>query len=79
MSEYLYKDFKVIYHIKAIKGSHNKLYQADGHVVCYNNGCKRPSLSKKFHTEYPTRSGAQYEIKKQLEDYIDFEWQNASE
>lgn len=73
MPQYLYKNFKVIYTVKEAKGK-DKLYEADGHVVCYSNGESKPALSKKFHTEYPGFSGAQCEIRKLLEDYIDFEW-----
>ncbi|MDI9819031.1 MULTISPECIES: hypothetical protein [unclassified Legionella] len=49
-----------------------RLYKADGSVVARES--KHSSLQK-FHTEHPTKEGAKNEIKKLLEDYIDFEWQ----
>ena len=71
MTDYLYKGFKVFYTIKPTDKNKN-LYIADGHVLC----CMHPTHSepRKFHTEYPSKAGVETEIKKMLEDYIDFEW-----
>lgn len=73
MSEYTYKGFKVFYSIVPVK-SESKLYRADGYVKCFLDN-KEPVVSRKFHTEYPTQTGVKNEIKKMLEEYIDFEWQ----
>lgn len=72
MVQYLYKGFKVFYRVKPLE-SDSKLYQADGHVICDVDQKDSP-LCQKFHTEYPTLMGVENEIKKLLENYIDFEW-----
>ncbi|KTD15983.1 Uncharacterised protein [Legionella lansingensis] len=72
MTQYVYKGFKVTYNV--ISSSEDpKLYKADGYVV--RSTARGGSPPQKFHTEYPTKKGAQNEIKKLLEDYIDFEWE----
>ncbi|MGQ3888714.1 hypothetical protein ACQUW5_06730 [Legionella sp. CNM-1927-20] len=71
MPEYIYKGFKVVYNIDTDE-SNNKLYKADGYVQCLLDKNNHPP--QKFHTEYSTLAGVQEEIKKMLEDYIDFEW-----
>lgn len=73
MKEYSYKGFKVVYNVQKAKSSTN-LYSANGRAVCSLTGGE-PTLLNKFHTEHPTRVGAENEIKKLLENYIDFEWQ----
>ncbi len=71
--EYLYKGFRLVYTIQKTKSSTN-LYKANGHAICSLTQEERVLLNK-FHTEHPTKSGAENEIKKLLENYIDFEWQ----
>lgn len=69
--QYNYKGFVVTYEIKASEQANN-MYRADGQVESAKNKNK---ILQKFHTEHPTKEGAKKEIKKLLEDYIDFEWQ----
>lgn len=71
MTEYTSKGFKVCYDIKPAESN---LYRADGKVFFYNKDSRDPSLLQKFHTEHPTKIGAKTEIKRLIDDYIDFEW-----
>ncbi|CEK12053.1 hypothetical protein [Legionella hackeliae] len=73
MNQYTYKGFKVIYQVDSSDAAPN-LYKADGYVVRATDN-RNSTSPQKFHTEYPTKKGAETEIKKLLEDYIDFEWQ----
>lgn len=73
MTEYDYKNFKIHYNIQEDK-TKNNLYVAEGYISNpqdNNNSC----ISRKFHTEYTTKAGVKNEIKKLIENYIDFEWQ----
>jgi hypothetical protein len=73
MTEYDYKKFKIHYNIQSDKTKKN-LYAADGYIsnpLDSNCSC----TARKFHTEYGTKSGVKNEIKKLIENYIDFEWQ----
>jgi len=72
MTEYVYRGFKVSYNVEAIKNS-GQLYRADAYALCIMDN-KKTVLPKKFHTEYSSLTGVQAEIKKMVEDYIDFEW-----
>jgi hypothetical protein len=73
MPEYQYKNFKIFYNVELDK-TNKKLYRADGYAVCALDRAD-PNLSTKFHTEYTTEIGARNEIKKLIENYVDFEWQ----
>lgn len=73
VADYIYKGFKMSYRI--IKTSIEPgfcLYKADGDITPL---VRRPKsfVPVKFHTEYDTHEGAEYEIKKLLENYVDFE------
>jgi hypothetical protein len=71
MTQYVYRGFKLSYHVEPA-GESSNLYKADGHAV---RPAKRNRTSpQKFHTEHPTKKGAENEIKRLLEEYIDFEW-----
>ena len=74
MIEYIYKGFKISYHI-ATADSATNIFKADGSVSYLLNMPKsfRPT---KFHTEHSTQTGAEHEIKKLLENYVDFELKN---
>ena len=74
MIEYIYKGFKISYQIHATPLDHN-IYKADGSVAYLLNIPKSFS-PKKFHTEFSTHLGAEHEIKKLLENYVDFELKN---
>lgn len=73
MPEYVYKGFKIHYEIKSVQQSDENLYEAYGYVVNDMEGHALLS-SQKFHTVFPTKVGVQHQIKKIIEDYIDFEW-----
>lgn len=76
MVEYNYKNFKIFYNVELDK--RNKNYTADGYVTCSLKRAKNRAkaiLSRKFHTEDTTKTGVQHQIKRLIEGYIDFEWQ----
>lgn len=73
MNQYDYKGFKVNYRVD-LSDAVPHLYKADGYVIRAAEN-KNSNSPQKFHTEHPTKQGAEIEIKKLLEDYIDFEWQ----
>lgn len=77
MNEYIYKGFKISYRIVETVAQEN-LYKADGSVI-YLLDPEKSLAPVKFHTEYDSYSGAEYEIKKLLENYIDFELKNFNE
>lgn len=72
MTEYNYKDFKISFNVELDKRKNN-LYIADGYICPLND--TNPSLHRKFHTEHSNKAAAKTEIKKLIENYIDFEWQ----
>lgn len=74
MIEYIYKGFKLSYKIEDLTAE-NTTYKADG-ALTYLLNTPDTFKPKKFHTEYETHSGAEYEIKKMLENYVDCELKN---
>lgn len=70
MVEYIYKGFKIAYRISG-QGEEQR-YRADGTALCLIDHPHEFS-KKKFHTEFITQEGAEAEIKKLLENYVDFE------
>jgi len=72
MPDYTYKRFKIHYDIETSEVGKN-LFEAGGCIVEDLNGIA-PSPPINFHTSYPSRDGAEEQIKKIIEDYIDFEW-----
>ncbi|WP_133127633.1 hypothetical protein [Legionella nagasakiensis] len=76
MTEYIYRGFKISYKIITTEIEQNlNLYKADG-TVTYLLSRPKSFLPVKFHTEYDTYAGAEHEIKKLLENYVDFELKN---
>ena len=73
MNNYYYRQFDVLYETKL---NDNKLYTAHGYAVCLINE-RKPSLAHEFSTDAPTQEDAENQIKKLINDYIDFEWQQA--
>ncbi len=73
MPKYIYREFKVFYEITPRKNSHG-LYKASGYTKCLINMNKKNQVID-FSTEFHTISGAKQEIKKIIEHYIDFEWE----
>ena len=72
MPTYEYKGFTVNYEIEQVSDT---LFRADGWVIC---DVAAQKTSTKFHTEYPTYEGVRDEIKKLVENYINFEWMSSS-
>jgi len=72
MTEYVYKGFKVYYEVALVEESNS--YGACGHVVSFldKDGL---CLTEKFQTVSTKKDEAQREIKKLIEDYIDFEYE----
>ncbi|KTD19816.1 hypothetical protein [Legionella londiniensis] len=76
MTEYIYKGFKISYNVESLElAGGGNLYKADGSVT-YLLHKPKSFAPVKFHTEYESYSGAEHEIKKMLENYIDFELQS---
>ena len=71
MVEYLYRGFKISYKI-ASSEFEKKTYKADG-AVTYLLNMPKAFTPTKFHAEYDTHAHAEYEIKKLLESYVNFE------
>lgn len=76
MPDYTYREFKVHYEIKPSENL-PELYSASGYIECLS---KAQSTHEKidFSTEHADLSGARKEIKKMIEQYIDFEWDQFS-
>jgi hypothetical protein len=77
MATYTYKGFEVVYEIEKVAPEGN-LYKADAHVIPKDD-CNNLDVLTRFHTEFPTRTGVQKEIKKLIQNYIDFEWRKLTE
>ncbi|KTC88138.1 MULTISPECIES: hypothetical protein [Legionella] len=73
MIEYNYKNFKIYYDIELDKKS-TKLYTADGYIFTSVDK-KNPVLARRFHTEHTSKRGVTTAIKRLIENYIDFEWE----
>ena len=73
MPEYFYREFRVCYEIRAKHNSH-VFFEASGYVQSLTNIGTTNQLIN-FSTEFATAEGAIREIKKIMEDYIDFEWE----
>lgn len=71
MIEYIYRGFKLSYKIEHPKQEKNS-YTAAGFAT-YLLNVPKSFVPAKFHTEYDTHTSAEHEIKKLLENYVDFE------
>ncbi|MCL9683631.1 hypothetical protein [Legionella maioricensis] len=76
MPQYIYREFTVFYEITDQKNAHG-LYNASGSVMCLINMNKKNQIVD-FSTEFSTISGVKKGIKKIIEEYIDFEWEQFS-
>lgn len=74
MIEYIYRGFKLSYKIVSAELEKNT-YKADGMAV-YLLNVPKSFTPKKFYTEFESHAGAEHEIKKLLENYVDFELKN---
>lgn len=72
MTEYIYKGFKISYQIETTE---QEQYKADGKVIFLQEHSKC-ILPTRFHTVLDSYQGAETEIKKLLENYVDFELKN---
>ena len=74
MIDYVYRGFKIQYNIDAFKQEMG-LYKANGFVAGPDDKKQTTATAvKKFHTESPSMADAESQIKKLIEEYIDFEW-----
>jgi len=72
--EYIYKGFKISYNVTTT--AHSKTtFKADG-ALTYLLNMPENFPPQKFHTEDNSYNGAEHEIRKLLENYIDFELKN---
>ena len=74
MIEYIYCGFKISYKIEPAQNEAN-LYKAVGHATYLLNNPKSFTPTS-FHTEYDTHAGTEHEIRKMLENYVNFELKN---
>lgn len=71
MIEYIYRGFKISYKVVPVSFDKNT-YKAEGSVT-YLLNVPKSFTSQKFQTELATHAGTEHEIKKLLENYVDFE------
>ncbi len=69
MIVYLYKKFEISYNISK-KSTGN--FVARGFAKCLDSPTNEPATP--FNTEFPTKEGAELEIKKMIEEYVEFEY-----
>lgn len=74
MIEYIYRGFKLSYKIELAK--HDKTGYTAAGFATYLLNVPKSFVPAKFHTEYDTHTSAEHEIKKMLENYVDFELKN---
>lgn len=72
MPEYTYRECRVCYKIEPSQNPPD-LYIASGYTEALNK-VKSTHEKINFSTEHSTLGGARKEIKKIIEKYIDFEW-----
>jgi len=71
VTDYIYRGFKISY-IIATTDVEKNIFKADGSVT-YLLAHPNSFIPVKFHTEHDSYSGAEHEIKKLLENYVNFE------
>ncbi|MCH9689878.1 MAG: hypothetical protein K0U10_04410 [Gammaproteobacteria bacterium] len=79
MIEYIYKGFKLSYTVSeiscALTPSEPHTYEAHGNAIYLLNSPKWFTQTH-LHAEDETHVGAEHEIKRLLENYVDFELKN---
>ena len=70
MTDYTHKGFKVHYDVEPVEQG-KSLYKANGSVNLKGND---PDTIQKFQTEGSSRDEVEEEIKKMINQYIEFEW-----
>jgi hypothetical protein len=80
MIEYIYKGFKLSYQVSELSASASFdgsiLYEAHGNAVYLLSTPKKWFSQTHFHTDNESHQGAEHEIKRLLENYVDFELKN---
>jgi len=76
MIEYIYKGFKLSYKVSEIASSEHTSYEAHGNAVYLLSTPKKWFSQTHFHTDNENHQGAEHEIKRLLENYVDFELKN---
>lgn len=80
MIEYIYKGFKLSYQVSVLSSSASPseppLHEAHGNAVYLLSTPKKWFSQTHFHTDNDTHQGAEHEIKRLLENYVDFELKN---
>ena len=78
--EYIYKGFKLSYQVSELSSSASSveptLYEAHGNAVYLLSTPKKWFSQTHFHTDSESHHGAEHEIKRLLENYVDFELKN---
>jgi len=78
MIEYIYKGFKLSYTVSEINAGlspeDSPLFEAHGNAIYLLNTPKFTQTH--LHTQKDSLDGAEHEIKRQLESYVDFELKN---
>lgn len=82
MIEYIYKGFKLSYKVSEVRasaenpGAELASYEAHGNAVYLLSTPKKWFSQTHFHTDNDSHHGAEHEIKRLLENYVDFELKN---
>lgn len=78
--EYIYKGFKLSYQVSQLNSSASPdesiLYEAHGNAVYLLSTPKKWFSQTHFHTDKESHHAAEHEIKRLLENYVDFELKN---
>lgn len=80
MIEYIYKGFKLSYQVNELTTSDDSsaptLYEAHGNAVYLLSTPKKWFSQTHFHTDKENLESAEHEIKRLLENHVDFELKN---
>lgn len=78
MIEYIYKGFKLSYKVSEVRSpaAEPVSYEAHGNAVYLLSTPKKWFSQTHFHTDNEHHRGAEHEIKRLLENYVDFELKN---
>jgi hypothetical protein len=79
MIEYIYKGFKLSYTVSEIRGmvspDESSAFEAHGNAM-YLLKTPKWFTQTHLHAEHETHVGAEHDIKRLLENYVDFELKN---
>jgi len=80
--EYIYKGFKLSYKVSEVRSlaadaaTEPTLYEAHGNAVYLLSTPKKWFSQTHFHTDNESHPDAEHEIKRLLENYVDYELKN---